>query len=80
MLLFSEVKTIPNEKKFSSSFPAHPAGSFHYPNLPRLPVLAKYSVVKVIIIIVIIIGRQGKVLNTGNQVDHYWLSSAAEFS
>ena len=50
MLLFSEVKTIPNEKKFSSSFPAHPAGSFHYPNLPRLPVLAKYSAVKVIII------------------------------
>ena len=46
-------------KKFSSSFPAHPAGSFHYPNLPRLPVLAKYSVVKVIIIIVIIIGRRG---------------------
>jgi len=32
--------------QISNSFPAHPAGSFHYPSLPRLPVLAKYSVVK----------------------------------
>merc|ERR1712181_216557 len=27
-------------------FPAHPAGSFHYPSLPRLPILAQYSVIK----------------------------------
>ena len=31
----------------SPSFPAHPAGSFHYPSLPRLPILAQYSVIKV---------------------------------
>ena len=29
------------------SFPAHPAGSFHYPSLTRLPILAQYSVIKV---------------------------------
>ena len=33
--------------QISNSFPAHPAGSFHYPSLSRLPMLAQYSVVKV---------------------------------
>jgi len=32
--------------QISNSFPAHPAGSFHYPSLSRLPMLAQYSVVK----------------------------------
>jgi len=32
--------------QISNSFPAHPAGSFHYPSLPRLPILAQYSVIK----------------------------------
>ena len=33
--------------QISNSFPAHPAGSFNYPSLPRLPILAQYSVIKV---------------------------------
>jgi len=32
--------------QISNSFPAHPAGSFHYPSLSRLPMLAQYSLVK----------------------------------
>jgi len=32
--------------QISNSFPAHPAGSFNYPSLPRLPILAQYSVIK----------------------------------
>ena len=32
----------------TNSFPAHPAGSFHYPALSRLPRLAVYSLTKVV--------------------------------
>ena len=32
----------------TNSFPAHPAGSFHYPALSRLPRLAVYSLSKVV--------------------------------
>jgi hypothetical protein len=31
----------------SNTFPAHPAGSFHYPHLPHLPRLAVYTLTKV---------------------------------
>ena len=32
----------------TSQFPSHPAGSFHYPNLDRLPTLAVFKLTKVI--------------------------------
>ena len=31
----------------SSSYPDHPAGSFHYPHLTRLPRIAQFSLTKV---------------------------------
>ena len=31
----------------TSDYPAHPAGSFNYPHLARLPILAVYSLTKV---------------------------------
>ena len=45
----SSVKTISKHQVFTitNNFPAHPAGSFHYPALSRLPRLAVYSLTKV---------------------------------
>ena len=40
----------------TNSFPAHPAGSFHYPALSRLPRLAVYSLTKVVMMVMIMIG------------------------
>ena len=41
--------TQPPDEVFTitSSYPAHPAGSFNYPHLNRLPTLAVYSLTKV---------------------------------
>ena len=33
--------------QMTSTFPAHPAGSFNYPHLARLPTLAVFSLTKV---------------------------------
>merc|ERR1711872_768325 len=32
--------------RITSQFPAHPAGSFHYPHLERLPTIAVYTITK----------------------------------
>ena len=47
MILTMTMVLILMKSSLSPSFPAHPAGSFHYPSLPRLPILAQYSVIKV---------------------------------
>ena len=47
MILTMTMVLILMKSSLSLSFPAHPAGSFHYPSLPRLPILAQYSVIKV---------------------------------
>ena len=33
--------------RITSQFPQHPAGSFHYPHLDRLPTIAVYTLTKV---------------------------------